>query len=77
LYLNDLGGGPQRFIDSLTVTENTRDIRIEQHNIRPFRVAARILTADTCRKIIVRAHLASAVTFLHIFSAQGGSPALR
>jgi hypothetical protein len=75
-YLDNLGNGPQRLIDDVTVGKLTRYVGIKHHDIRTLGIAARILAAYPSTEVIMSAHFVVFTIFLlHISSVQAGLPA--
>ena len=74
-YLDNLGNGPQRLIDDITVGKLTRYVGIEHHHIRTFGIPARIFAAYPSTKIIMGTHfVVSTSVLLHISSVQADLP---
>jgi hypothetical protein len=74
-YLDNLGNGPERLIDDLTVWKLTRHIGIKHHHIGTFRIPARILSTYPAAKVIMGTHFIVFTSFLlHISSVQAGLP---
>jgi len=78
LYLNNLGNGPERLVDGLTVWEQARYVGIKHHHIGAFGIPAHILAAYPSSEVIVSAHFVVSTSFLlHISSVQAGLPSSR
>jgi len=75
LYLNNLGNGPQRLIDGVTVWEQACYVGIKHHHVGALGVPTCVLAANPTGKVIVIAHFVVFMSrLLHTSSAQGGLP---